>query len=175
NHKQIYEKLQKVEQKAEGKAKQQALHLIETEMGMSASEIRRLVVSIGEKQARIALAKKRFIEANLRLVVTIAKHYCGRGLQLLDLIQEGNIGLIKAVDKFDYRLGFRFATYASWWIRQAVTRAVADQSRTIRLPAHIVELARKFAITEHSLVSGLGCQPTMEEIAAEMVLPLKAV
>jgi RNA polymerase primary sigma factor len=144
-------------------------------MGMPASEIRRLVVSIGDKQARVALAKKRFIEANLRLVVTIAKHYCGRGLQFLDLIQEGNIGLIKAVDKFDYRLGFRFATYASWWIRQAVTRALAEQSRTIRIPVHMVELARKFTITEHSLVSALGRQPTMKEIAAEMALPLKVV
>src|SRR5262245_17993218 len=175
NHKQIYEKLQKVEQKAEGKAKQQALRLIETEMGMPASEIRRLVVSISEKQARVALAKKRFIEANLRLVVTIAKSYCGRGLQFLDLIQEGNIGLIRAVDKFDYRLGFRFATYASWWIRQAVTRALADQSRTIRLPVHMVELTRKFTTTERSLTTHFERQPTMEEIAAELELPLKVV
>jgi RNA polymerase primary sigma factor len=175
SHKQIYEKLQKVEQKTGGKAKQRALHLIETEMGMPASEIRRLVVSISEKQARVALAKKRFIEANLRLVVTIAKHYCGRGLQFLDLIQEGNIGLIKAVDKFNHRLGFRFSTYASWWIRQAVTRALADQSRTIRIPVHMVELTRKFTMTERSLVSGLGRQPTLEEIASEMGLPPKAV
>src|SRR5262245_11998495 len=175
NHKQIYERLQKVEQKTEGKAKQRALHLIETEMGMPASEIRRLMVSISDKQARVVLAKKRFIEANLRLVVTIAKHYCDRGLQFVDLIQEGNLGLIKAVDKFDYRLGFRFATYASWWIRQAVTRALADQSRTIRLPVHIVELTGKFTVTERSLTTRFGRQPTLEEIAAEMAAPLKVV
>jgi RNA polymerase primary sigma factor len=107
--------------------------------------------------------------------VVIAKHYCGRGLQFLDLIQEGNLGLMRAVDKFNHRLGFRFSTYASWWIRQAVTRALADHSRTIRIPVHMVELARKFTVAERGLVRTLGHQPTAEEIAAAMALPPKAV
>jgi RNA polymerase primary sigma factor len=175
SHKRIYENLQKVEQETRGSAKQRALHTIEAQMGIPAAEIRRLVASTNNKQADVALAKKRFVEANLRLVVVIAKHYCGRGLQFLDLIQEGNIGLMKAVEKFDHRLGFRFSTYASWWIRQAVTRALADQARTIRIPVHMVEMARKFTAAEHSLVRNLGHQPTLEEIATETALPLKAV
>ena len=174
-HKQLYENLQKIEKEIGGKAKKRALHDIEARMGMPISEIRRLVVSVDEKQADVALAKQRFIESNLRLVVAIAKKYCGRGLQFLDLIQEGNIGLARAVDKFDHRRGFKFSTYAIWWIRQAVTRALADQSRTIRIPVHMVELMRKFAVAEDGLVRHLGRLPTLKEVAAEMALPLKMI
>jgi len=174
-HKHLYEDLQKIEKEIGGKAKKRALHDIEARMGMSTSEIRELIVNVSDKQADVALAKRRFIESNLRLVVTIAKKYRGRGLQFLDLIQEGNIGLARAVDKFDHRLGFRFATYATWWIRQAVTRALADQSRTIRIPVHMVELARRFTVAEHGLVRHLGRLPTVKELAAEMALPLKMI
>lgn len=152
-----------------------AINNTEEETGISASELKDAVRSLEMAEFRARIAKSELIEANLRLVVSIAKKYTNRGLQFLDLIQEGNIGLMKAVDKFEYRRGYKFSTYATWWIRQAITRAIADQARTIRIPVHMIETINKLIRTSRQLVQEIGREPTPEEIAAEMKLPVDKV
>ena len=140
-----------------------------------ADDLKRIVKDIRSGEAKAARAKKEMVEANLRLVISIAKKYTNRGLQFLDLIQEGNIGLMKAVDKFEYRRGYKFSTYATWWIRQAITRSIADQARTIRIPVHMIETINKLIRTSRQLVQELGREPTPEEIAAKMDVPVDKV
>jgi RNA polymerase primary sigma factor len=151
------------------------IQVLAGETGLDIGELRRIVHTVqkGEREAR--QAKKEMVEANLRLVIAISRKYRNRGLQFLDLIQEGNIGLMKAVDKFEYRRGYKFSTYATWWIRQAITRSITDQARTIRIPVHMIEVANKIMSASRKMLNEIGREPTPEELAGKLGMPLENV
>ena len=157
------------------KSSEKTIATVEESVGISRSDLKELLQKISASDHRVKISKGELVEANLRLVVSIAKRYTNRGLQFLDLIQEGNIGLMKAVDKFEYQRGYKFSTYATWWIRQAITRAIADQARTIRIPVHMIETINKLIRSSRQLVQELGREPTPEEIAEKMEWPVDKV
>ena len=179
----VREPVKLLDRKNDKKDKAQIDEITDDSVRMYLREIGRIPLLSGAEEVELAkrmeggdlTAKKRLAEANLRLVVSIAKKYIGRGLSLLDLIQEGNTGLLRAVEKFNYRKGFKFSTYATWWIRQAITRAIADQARTIRIPVHMVEMINKLIRVQRQLVQDLGRAPLPEEVAAEMGIPVDKV
>jgi RNA polymerase primary sigma factor len=148
---------------------------MEAECGLSSKQLKEALWAIEKGESRVKEAKYELIKANLRLVISIAKRYVNRGVSFLDLIQEGNIGLMKAVDKFEYRRGYKFGTYATWWVRQAITRAIADQARTIRIPVHMIEVINKLNRTSRTLVQQIGREPTLEEISKEMGVSMEYV